>query len=67
MTWAARLKQVFGIEVEQCARCGGRLNVIAGIEDPDLIERILAHRWERGAQAPVSSLGPRASPQSSPF
>jgi serine/threonine protein kinase len=28
-------------------RCGGRLNVIASIEEPELIERILAHRWER--------------------
>jgi hypothetical protein len=25
MTWAARLKRVFGIEIEPCARCGGRL------------------------------------------
>jgi hypothetical protein len=25
-------------------RCGGRLNVIASIEEPQLIERILAHR-----------------------
>jgi hypothetical protein len=25
MNWARRLKRVFGIEIEQCARCGGRL------------------------------------------
>jgi len=24
MTWARRLKRVFGIEIEQCVRCGGR-------------------------------------------
>jgi hypothetical protein len=29
MNWARRLKRVFGIEIEQCARCGGRLKVIA--------------------------------------
>ena len=29
MTWARRLKRVFGIEIEQCARCGGHLKVIA--------------------------------------
>ncbi len=68
MTWARRLKRVFGIDIEQCARCGGRLQVIASIEEPALIERILAHRRERGAQgAPVASLGPRAPPQSSLF
>jgi hypothetical protein len=29
MNWARRLKRVFGIEIEQCVRCGGRLKVIA--------------------------------------
>jgi hypothetical protein len=45
-----RLKGVFGIEIEQCARCGGRPDVIASIEEPELIERILAHRRERGGR-----------------
>jgi hypothetical protein len=68
MTWAARLKRVFGIEIEQCVRCGGRLRVIASIEDPELIDRILAHRQERGEEgAPAASLGPRAPPQASLF
>jgi hypothetical protein len=42
MNWARRLKRVFGIEIEQCVRCGGRLNVIASIEEPEIIERIRA-------------------------
>ncbi len=40
MNWARRLKRVFGIEIEQCVRCGGRLKVIASIEEPELIERM---------------------------
>lgn len=65
---ARRLKRVFGIEIEQCARCGGRLQVIASIEEPELIERILAHRRERGEEAtPMASHGARAPPQSSLF
>ena len=68
MSWARRLKRVFGIEIEQCARCGGRLKVIASIEKPELIERILAHQRERGEEdVPRSSLGPRAPPQASLF
>lgn len=68
LNWARRLKRVFGIEIEQCARCGGRLHVIASIEEPELIERILAHRRERGEEAtPMASLGARAPPQSSLF
>jgi hypothetical protein len=63
MTWARRLKRVFGIDIERCARCGGRLKVIASIEEPALIARILAHRRERREEdPPVSSLGPRAPP-----
>jgi len=30
------------IEIELRPRCGGRLKMIAGIEDPELIERVLA-------------------------
>jgi len=68
MNWARRLKRVFGIEIEQCVRCGGRLKVIASIEEPEVIERILAHRRERGEEAtPTVALGPRAPPQPSLF
>jgi len=66
MTWARRLKRVFGIEIEQCVHCGGRLQVIASIEEPELIERILAHRRERCEEAvPTAGLGARAPPQGS--
>jgi hypothetical protein len=63
MTWARRLQRVFAIDIERCVRCGGRLRVIASIEEPALIARLLAHRRERGAEdPPVASLGPRAPP-----
>jgi hypothetical protein len=32
MSWARRLKRVFGVEIEGCARCGGKLRIIASIE-----------------------------------
>jgi hypothetical protein len=68
MHWARRLKRVFGVEIEQCARCGGRLKVIASIEEPQVVERLLAHRRERGEEvAPPGSLGARAPPQASLF
>jgi hypothetical protein len=43
MNWAKRLKRVFGVEIEGCARCGGKLRIIASIEEPAVIARILAH------------------------
>jgi len=55
------------IEIERCARCGGRLQLVASIEEPELIERILAHRQERGEEPPTVALGARAPPQASLF
>ena len=42
MTWARLLKRVFDIDIEQCA-CGGKLKLIAVIEEPTVIEKILKH------------------------
>jgi hypothetical protein len=43
MTWAQRLKRVFNIDIETCNSCGGRVKIIACIEDPVVIEKILTH------------------------
>jgi hypothetical protein len=43
ITWARLLKRVFNIDVEICADCGGKAKVIAAIEDPVVIRKILAH------------------------
>jgi hypothetical protein len=66
MNRARLLKRVFGLAIEQCARGGGRLEVIASIEEPELIERILAHGRQRGGEALTVSLGAHA-PQASSF
>ena len=65
MTWARRLKRVFGIAIQRCARCSGRLEIIVSIEEPAVVARILAHRRERdGEESPASPPGPRAPPGS---
>ena len=38
-----RLKRVFHIDIEHCGVCGGTLRVIACIDTPEVIERILVH------------------------
>lgn len=48
MRWAQRLKRVFGIEIETCAVCGGKVRVIASTEDPAVIGKILRHLGSRG-------------------
>jgi len=64
MTWAQRLKRVFGIDVEVCPVCGGAMRIIACIEDPDVIERILSHLDAKASEYPDTRLPPcRAPPQ----
>jgi hypothetical protein len=49
MSWMQRLKRVFAIDIETCPDCGGTLRVIACIEDPLLIAKILGHVQQREA------------------
>src|SRR5262245_24594161 len=43
MSWARLLKRVFDIDVEHCPNCGGALKIIAAIDDPPVIAKILTH------------------------
>jgi hypothetical protein len=43
MSWAQRLKRVFGIEIQRCDDCGGAVKIIGSIEDPEVIGQILQH------------------------
>jgi hypothetical protein len=56
----ARLKRVFAIDIEHCFRRAGTLRLIASIEEPDVIERILEH-LDRDA-APVDPAHPSRGP-----
>jgi len=64
MTWAQRLKRVFRIDIETCGHCGGALRIIAGIEEPSVIKRILEHLARRDAGLlRQRTPAPRAPPQ----
>jgi hypothetical protein len=54
MSWARRLKRVFGVEIESCTRCGGPLTIPVSIEEPQLIAKILSH-LERAAREQYQS------------
>ncbi len=67
MSWARRLKRVFGVEIERCTRCGGQLKIIASIEEPQLIAKILSHLQRAAPEQSQSELplrrgGRRCSP-----
>jgi hypothetical protein len=59
--WAELMRRTFGVDVLACARCGGRLRLVALIEQTSVIQRILRHL---GLPAHVPEPRPaRASPQ----
>jgi hypothetical protein len=41
--WTKLLKRVFDIDTEHCPNCRGALTIIAAIEDPPVIVKILSH------------------------
>ena len=67
MTWAKRLKRVFHIDIETCSECGGAVKIIASIENPVVIRRILAHLDEKAATVATARLPEcRAPPATGP-
>jgi hypothetical protein len=41
--WAELMRRTFGFEVLACPRCGGRLRLVALIEEASVVQRILRH------------------------
>lgn len=62
MTWAQRLKRVFNIDITTCPECAGKVRVIASIEEPQVIKKILNHLGlESRAPTPWPPRGPPPS------
>ena len=43
LSWAQLLTRVFAIDITTCPQCGGTLTLLAAIEDPTVIIKILTH------------------------
>lgn len=43
MTWVQRLKRVLATDIEKCEKCVGPVRIIASIEEPDVMHKILRH------------------------
>ena len=63
-----RFHGVFDIDIESCRQCGGAVKIIASIEDPAVIRKILAH-LDKNATSAETGLLPdcRAPPRTSLF
>ncbi len=65
--WADLMRRAFEADVLACARCGGRMTVLATIDDPAVIHRILTHlglSGDGGAASPRRGRHPRREPAS---
>jgi hypothetical protein len=58
--WAELLQRVFAVDVLECPRCAGRLELIAFIAAPDVARRILDHL---GLAAQAPPLAPARPPE----
>ena len=54
------LRRVFDIDIEHCPNCGGTLKIIAAIEDPAVIAKILTHLGLPARAPPRSPARPLA-------
>jgi len=54
--WAELLQRVFAVDVLACPNCGGRMRLIATIEDPRIVRRILTHLGLAGDEGPPADL-----------
>jgi len=58
MTWAQRLKRAFDVDIETCSECGDDVRIIACIEDPAAISKILTYLDDK-----VATVGTARLPQ----
>lgn len=59
MPWARLLKRVFKFDITICPQCAGKIKIIAAIEDPSVIKKILNHM---GLSSSVPKLHPARGP-----
>jgi len=49
--WAELIRLIYAVDPLACPRCGGPMRVIALIQEPKVIDRILSHLRQRGRDA----------------
>ena len=54
LDWAKLLRRTYDVDVLECPRCHGPARVVAAINDPAVIRKIVTHVREPAARAPPS-------------
>jgi len=61
--WASLLKRVFAVDVLRCVKCDGRRRVLAVVDEPAAVKKILEHIGL--PSTPVTTAPARGPPQPS--
>lgn len=56
--WAELLRKVFAVDVLECPRCVGRIELIAFIAEPAVVRRILDHLGLDSRAPPLAKASP---------
>ena len=67
MSWAQRLQRVFNVAIETCRDGGGAVRIIAGSEDPVVMQKLLTPLKEQTAPAPLRLLPAARAPPAGVF
>jgi hypothetical protein len=54
LEWASLIQRVFAADVLECGRCHGRMRVLAVIQEPAVVEKILGHLGLPAVPIPVA-------------
>ena len=59
--WARLIQKIYEVDPLTCAKCQGKMRIIAFIERPDVIKKILQHLglWDRKARPPPKNVDPK--------
>ena len=63
--WARLIQKIYEVDPLTCAKCQGKMRIIAFIEDEEVINKILKHLglWEVKARPPPKATGPTKPPE----
>ena len=58
--WARLIQKIYGADPLMCPICQGRMRILAFIEDPEIIKKILKHLdlWDLKARPPLRANAP---------
>jgi len=59
--WARLIQKIYEVDPLTCPKCQGRMRILAFIEQPEIIKKILKHLglWERKARPPPKTNAPQ--------